>query len=189
MSADVSPRRTYIPLATLAFAALVALAVTPGSALAERPFGTTVPQYFPGLENITINQTNNDVWITDEGEETKEQSGENGLYKYGPYPSQTLLEMPNTSGAVFGIERIQVAVDESNGELVVGDSNPRKVDFYEGTGPRRAQLHAHLDRDQLSDLVLQLHPRHPHRGGQLAALLARSHLPLALLTGGRRRSL
>ncbi|MGA8746207.1 MAG: hypothetical protein WB507_10125 [Solirubrobacterales bacterium] len=76
------------------------------------------------------------MWLTsEEGEESPDYAGFAGLYELSPFPSQTLLDTPSTSIPVGAtIQRMQVAVDETNGELFVANSDPRKVDIYDENG-------------------------------------------------------
>ena len=117
------------------------LSLCAGPALANRSLVSSIPGHFPGLGfpwteggySLAFD-ANGDVWITDEGEFSSEYPGQRGIYEYDAYPSQTRLDAPETSTPVgFQAVRMQVAVDQSNGELFVANSNPRKVDIYEET--------------------------------------------------------
>ncbi len=88
----------------------------------------------PGVDTLALDASG-DVWVTDGGEFSSKYPGQNGIYEFNAYPSQTLLDTPSTTTPVgFLAESLQVAVDQSNGELFVANGNPRKIDIYEKTG-------------------------------------------------------
>ena len=80
---------------------------------------------------------NGDAWITDSGHTITNQSnpGQNGIYEYSPYPSQTLLTVPDTF-SLFGssILTLQAAVDNENGEIFVTQDNGRSVNLFAENG-------------------------------------------------------
>ena len=85
-----------------------------------------------------------DLWMTDEGHETPAHNpGQNTLYEHNPYPSQTLIDSPDTSAAVAGIVIVQVAVDQANGDVLLANSNPRRLEFFEEDGPNHFVYNNH----------------------------------------------
>jgi hypothetical protein len=81
------------------------------------------------------------VWVSDAGHyEVDPKTGKqnlngNGIYQYDPYPSQTLLTLPNTLSVwSFYSLALDLAVDQSNGEIFVGQANGRTVDIFEEDG-------------------------------------------------------
>ena len=59
----------------------------------ERTFDSQIAR-FNGASSVAFD-ANGNVWITDMGSSTN-RPGQDGLYKYDAYPSQTLLDVPNT---------------------------------------------------------------------------------------------
>ena len=123
---------TLIRSAIGGFLVATALLLFAAPAYADRPFDSNFAEVVPGVGTLALD-ANGNVWVTDGGEfESKYSSGQGGLYEFDSYPSRTLLDAPSTSRSVgFLDEAIQVAVDQSNGELFVANENPRKVDIYE----------------------------------------------------------
>jgi hypothetical protein len=116
-------RRGTVALA----AAIASMLVAAAPAMAER----TVANHMAGGVSVAF-AANNKVWITDTGQEgLRGNPGQNGLYEYDAYPSQTLLEVPNTDAPwSFYILDLQVAIDQENGEVFVAQSNGRTIDIF-----------------------------------------------------------
>jgi hypothetical protein len=98
------------------------LSVGASSASADRTFDSSITQ-FNGATSVGF-EANGNVWISDHGQLNKPPSQE-GVYQYNPYPSQTLLDAPDT--LIDGSLGIQLAVDQSNGEIFVAQYNGRNV--------------------------------------------------------------
>jgi len=108
-------------------AALCALAIGAGSAFANRTLATTMA----GGTSMAFD-ANENVWLTDGGRGDK-PPGQAGLYKYDPYPSQTLLAEPNTYVPwQYYILDLQDAVDQSTNEVFVTQANGDTVDIFSG---------------------------------------------------------
>jgi sugar lactone lactonase YvrE len=119
--AAVATRRTAVVL-LIACAALVAALLAPGSALAARSFDSRISG--PGLERVfSIDfDGNGNFWAV---------SGEFSIFKYGPYPSQSLVEEVNTQEAFgFSVRDTSGAVDQSTGDVFVAQANGRSVAIY-----------------------------------------------------------
>jgi len=114
--------------AVLVSTVVVMVAASP--ALAER----SVANHTAGGASVAIT-AHDDVWVSDTGQYGYGNPGQNGLYEYNAYPSQTLLDVPNTViPFAFYILDLQVAVDYGNGEVFVAQSNGRTVDIFEEDG-------------------------------------------------------
>jgi hypothetical protein len=125
-----SPRLAIASMALCAAMCILALGAT--SALAKRSLESKIPG-FSGTYSVAIDG-NNDVWVSDRGRSGN--PGQDGIYKYSPFPSQTLLGIPN-SYSVWGyyILDLQVATDNANGEVFVAQSNGRSVDIFAPSTP------------------------------------------------------
>ena len=112
---------------------MLVAAVVAGSLAVATPAlaNRTVANHMAGGVSVAF-AANNNVWITDTGQEGLDNNpGQNGLYEYDAYPSQTLLEVPNTFAVwAFYILDLQVAVDQENGEVFVAQSNGRSIDIF-----------------------------------------------------------
>jgi hypothetical protein len=121
--------RRFVILGAAVCAVLALSAAFAGTALANRGFETRIH----GFDQIgaTAVDGQDNVWVTDGGEESKENPGNEGVYKYAPYPSQTRLSIPNTYES-FGyyIFWLQPAVDEATGNVLVAQSNGRTLNFF-----------------------------------------------------------
>ncbi len=132
-----TPRRVAGPV----LACLIALGAVTGilalfasAALAARSFDSKIPE-FRQTSSIAI-APNDNVWITDEGHETSTPNpGQNGLYEYDSYPSQTLLDTPNTDEPWgSSILDLSAAVDGQSGDVYVAQSNGRTLDVFSEDG-------------------------------------------------------
>jgi DNA-binding beta-propeller fold protein YncE len=115
-------------------AALIALAVMPGSALASgRSFEYKIsPLHGAYSVALAPDQT---LWATDGGEILPNNPGQDGIYKYGAFPSQTRLQTINTYSLFsYYILDLQAAVDDETGELFVAQSNGRSVAIFDESG-------------------------------------------------------
>ena len=112
-------------------AVAVAAFVLAPNAMANRSYNSNIPG-FNSPTNVTFDAAGN-VWVSDQGHQIPHQrnAGSNGIYRYNPFPSQTLLEAPNTYEALGGyILDLDVAVDQSTGEVFVSQSNGRTVEIF-----------------------------------------------------------
>ena len=127
----------------LLFATLAVFSISASVAFAERPLDSVLTEEFPGMSSLALD-AHGDLWITDEGHETPAHNpGKNTLYEHNPYPSQTLIDSPDTSAAVAGIVIVQVAVDQANGDVLLANSNPRRLEFFEEDGPNHFVYNNH----------------------------------------------
>jgi hypothetical protein len=112
---------------------LLVAGILAGSAQANRPLVQRMSE-FRSPHAITVDGSDN-VWVTDEGQSSKTNPGVEGLYKYDPFPSETLLAVPNTyeSFSHF-IFVLQPAVDDETGEVFVAQSNGRQVFIFSPNG-------------------------------------------------------
>ena len=125
-------RRALVGM-TLLGGSLCVLALVATPAFADRSFSTTMTG-FNGAFSVAIDGNNN-VWVTDRGQFSKTNPGVNGVYKYDPFPSQTLLATPNTySPFAYYIDDLTAAVDDATGEIFVAQSNGRAVYIFAPVG-------------------------------------------------------
>jgi hypothetical protein len=139
----MSRRQVKIGLVALC-GALCALAGSAGSASAARSYNTPVGESF-SQPNTVVFDANKDIWVSDSGHFIPNQSsrGQNGLYQLDAFPSQHLLEVPDTYPAFeFFILSIQVAVDQSTGQVFASQANGRAVDIFTPTGGKYVFTHA-----------------------------------------------
>jgi hypothetical protein len=110
---------------------VLALAAAPAAA-STRGFDSKITG-FSGAYSVALDG-NGFLWASDRGR-LLETPGQNGIYKYSPYPSSSLLLTPNTY-AVWGyyILDLQLAIDDHTGEIFVAQSNGRTVDIFEEDG-------------------------------------------------------
>src|SRR5664279_91673 len=134
----VRPRWPAIAVAALC-GALFALGLTPVVAFANpssnRTRNTTINGFGTnGVSSAAVDGSDN-VWITDGGQSGTKPPGIAGVYKYDPFPSQELLAVPQTYGVWSPGEYLwlDAAVDNSTGEIFVGQANGREVDIYDPT--------------------------------------------------------
>ena len=106
------------------------LALGASSAFAERTFDSIVTP-FNGPTSVDFGADGN-VWISDHGQLNK-PPGQEGVYEYTPFPSQTLLDAPDTK--IEGSLGIQLAVDQSTGEVFVAQYNGRNVAILAPNSP------------------------------------------------------
>src|ERR1700720_3164730 len=120
------PRRIVIAIAGLG-AVLAAMALIGAApALAARSYDSSIL----GFNNPTSAalDAGGNLWFSDSGHSVPKQRnlGQNGIYRYSPYPSQTLLETPNTRTPwAFYSLGLQLAVDQSTEEVFVAQYNGR----------------------------------------------------------------
>src|SRR5215217_2351147 len=129
-SAKAGVRRSVTVLWAAALCT-AACAMALGAAAADRQFETAMGSLNQPW-SVAIDG-NDYVWVTDGGHFTS--SGSGGLYKYDPFPSQTLLGAPGTAGAFSGILNLTAAVDEETGEIYVAQSNGRAVYIFAPPSP------------------------------------------------------
>ena len=112
-------------------ALLVAVVLASLAAASPALGNRSVAKHMAGGVSVAF-AANNNVWITDTGQEGLDNNpGQNGLYEYDAYPSQTLLEVPNTFSVwSYYILDLQAAVDQENGEVFVAQSNGRTIDIF-----------------------------------------------------------
>jgi hypothetical protein len=114
-------------------ASLLVLAIGASSALANRSFVQAMTG-FNGAFSVAI-ESNDHVWVTDRGQFFKNQPGQNGIYRYTPFPSEEKLAMPSTfSTFSFYILDLSAAVDDATGEVFVAQSNGRSVSMFAPLG-------------------------------------------------------
>jgi hypothetical protein len=130
----VCRRRNWRRLAIVGAAAMLAhlawLVVPAGAA--ERSYDSRItPFNAPG--SVSFDAQGN-VWITDGGQ-NKNPPGLQGIYLRLPFPSQTVLEEPNTKNA-WGESSVslQGSVDHETGELFVEQSFGRTVYIFDSQG-------------------------------------------------------
>ena len=115
-------------------ALLGVLLLSAATALADRTFVAKIPEFTTA--SSVVFDANDNAWITDYGHTTPTpNSGQNGLYKYDPFPSQTLLDTPDTH-IPWGYSslELQAAVDNENGEIFVAMANGRTLDIFDENG-------------------------------------------------------
>ena len=121
-------RRGAIGVAALC-ASLAVLALSASPVLGSRTFDSQIDG-FNSASSVAFD-SNGDVWISDAGHSYPGNPGGNGIYKYDPYPSQTLLDVPSSFAAWgFASLGLQLAVDQSNSEVFVSQYNGREVDIF-----------------------------------------------------------
>lgn len=123
-------------LGPLVVAFFLVCAIAAQSAMANRSYNSNIPG-FNSPSSVAFDAAGN-VWVSDAGHGVPHQrnAGANGVYKYNPFPSQTLLEVPNTFEALGGfILDLDVAVDQTTEEVFVSQSNGRTVEIF---GPMSA---------------------------------------------------
>jgi len=104
--------------------------------MANRSYNSNIPG-FSSPTSVAFDAAGN-VWVSDDGRTVPHQrnAGDNGVYKYNSFPSQTLIEVPNTFEALGGyILDLDVAVDQSTGEVFVSQSNGRTVQIFAPESP------------------------------------------------------
>jgi hypothetical protein len=113
---------------------VAALGSNPKSALADRTLDSKISG-FSTVSSVGFD-ANGNPWITDAGHLTPTPNpGTNGLYKYNPYPSQTLLDTPNTIEAWgYASHLLQAVVDYQNGNIYVAMGNGRTLDIFDSSG-------------------------------------------------------
>ena len=128
-TASSNARTRISMLAVILCGGLSAIALNPAAALANRSFSGTITG-FSGAYSVAVDGADN-VWVTDRGQGSKTNPGNNGIYKYNPFPSQTLLAVPNTFSSLgYYIYDLTAAVDDATGEVFVAQSNGRTVYIY-----------------------------------------------------------
>ncbi len=122
--------RRSIVLTAAVCGALALCATFAATALANRNFETRIRSFGGWVSGAAVDKQDN-VWVTDEGQSSNENPGNEGVYKYAPFPSVSLLSVPNTY-EVFGyyIFWLQPAVDDATGEVLVSQSNGRTLNFF-----------------------------------------------------------
>jgi sugar lactone lactonase YvrE len=115
----------------VALLAHLAWLVVPAGAV-ERDYDSRIsPFAAPG--SVSFDAQGN-VWVTDGGQ-NKNPPGLQGIYLRSPFPSQTILEDPNTNSAWgSGIPLLQGSVNRETGELFVAQSNGRVVFIFDSQG-------------------------------------------------------
>jgi hypothetical protein len=133
MIAGTGSRTSRILFAAVC-AGLFALVVSVAPASASRVFDSKI-EGFNGAGSVTFAADGN-VWISDDGHATEaENPGQNGIYEYNPYPSQTLLFTPNSYEVWhYYILWLTASVDQQTGEIFVSQSNGRHVDIFDENG-------------------------------------------------------
>jgi hypothetical protein len=133
-----TPRIRRIVIGVAAFcAALGVLAHGAVSAFAERTYDSQITG-FNDPSSAAFDADGN-AWISSAGGTNGipgvNNPGQNGIYKYNPYPSQTLLDLPNTyqPWSFYTLE-LQLAVDDATGEIFVAQSNERTVSIFDKKG-------------------------------------------------------
>lgn len=111
--------------------AVALLLATASPAFAGRNYDSQIGGF--NLPDSVAFDANGNAWITDVGHEIATHPGTTGIYEYDPYPSQTLLDVPDTEN-IEGYLRLQAAIDYANGEVFVGQSNGRTVYIYDEAG-------------------------------------------------------
>ena len=121
-------------------ATLALLGLGTGSAFASRDFDSYIAGYlnknsteFQSPSSVSFDADGN-AWIIDEGRPATGNPGADGLYKYSPYPSQTLLTVPDTHDALAGSFDLQGAVDQRTGYLYVAQGNGLNINIFDPTG-------------------------------------------------------
>ena len=117
---------------------LCLLAINATSAFANRTYDSRISgEFIPGEgfnqpENLAFD-ANDNVWIADQGHHLPNDSEDrHGIYEYNAYPSQTLLEAPDTNAAWgSNSQELTVAVDQSSGEVFASQSNGRTINIFE----------------------------------------------------------
>jgi DNA-binding beta-propeller fold protein YncE len=146
-------------LAASALTGLAVLALGPTAALADRAYDSAITG-FRSPSSVAFDASG-DAWITDGGHTITNQSnpGQNGIYEYSPYPSESLLTVPDTFFLFdSSILQLQVAVDKENGEVFVTQGNGRSVNIFseagtyltswtsiDGIGQSQGEIHAAID--------------------------------------------
>ena len=136
VSAALHPHSRLIPAAVcvaVLCTALFAPALFASSALADRGITATMTG-FNNVSSVAFD-SNQNAWITDKGtfnNPLQPGPGQNGVYKFDPFPSQTGLATPSTFSA-FGagyILSLDGAVDDATDEVFVSQSNGRSVYIF-----------------------------------------------------------
>ena len=107
--------------------------------------------------------------MTDGGQGSKENPGNEGVYKYAPFPSQTRCSVPNTYESFsYYIFWLQPAVDNATGEVLIAQSNGRTLNFFvprdalarsaNEAGQAETYCWTAMGSHQRGQHVLQLHP-------------------------------
>ena len=113
-------------------AALCVLALGASTASASRAFDSTMAG-FGTIDSVSFD-ANENVWVIDNGSfnnPLQPGPGQNGLYKFDAYPSQTALATPSTFSAFnFFSLGLNGAVDKATDEIFVAQSNGRGVYIF-----------------------------------------------------------
>ena len=121
-------------------ATLALIGLGTGSAAAQRHFDSyiagNINKYNPEFQSpssVAFDADGN-AWITDEGHPLTGNAGADGLYKYSPYPSQTLLTVPETHDVWGGSFDLQGAVDQATGDPYVAQGNGLTISIFDPNG-------------------------------------------------------
>ncbi len=111
----------------------IGLLLLAAPASADRPLDSNFAEA-TGADTLAFDASGN-VWVTNHGEiPSKYNPGQGGIYEYNAYPSNTLLDPVDTALSVgVGVAgaRLDVAVDQSNGEVFTSNQELRTVDIYD----------------------------------------------------------
>ncbi len=128
-------RRRAIGLGLLCWVlAILALGVT--SAFADRTYDSQAA--FSGASSAAFD-ANDNIWVTGwyptllKPQPGWDNPGYDGLDGLDAYPSQTLLDTPITPWSIDG-QPYDVAVDQSNHDVFVGNANPNEIVIFSKTG-------------------------------------------------------
>jgi hypothetical protein len=118
--------------------ALCILLVAPAaraSVVEGRAYDSNIPG-FASPTSIAFDAAGN-AWISDGSHYVPKYKDnlKNGVYRYSPYPSQSLLDVPDTSEAFGGDLGIQLAVDQATEEVFVTQYNGRSVGIFAPNSP------------------------------------------------------
>jgi hypothetical protein len=181
-------RRPIAMLGAILTLALCGLAFAASSAHATRIFETHFGQLVRPT-SVAID-AQGDAWISDFGRPP--HPSEDGLYKYSPYPSPTLLVTPNTEQAWGGSLSIQVAVDQATGEVFAASQNPRTVAIFNENGEYTHSwtgINGHtgcITFDCVPYMRVAIDNTHTYSGGRVYLSLAGPENDVEVFDNGRR---
>jgi hypothetical protein len=110
-------------------AAFALLAISAPASASRTQVGDISP--FSGPQGVAVDGSGN-VWVTDSGQAEVRPPGRAGFYKYDPFPSQTMIAVPETFKLFeFSVIDLQLASDHSTENLFVASSNGRVMHVFD----------------------------------------------------------